>query len=154
MIVANGQAAVTATANTTPGSYGVTASAAGSATAADFALTNSPHSLVVDTVLDELDPPDGKTSLREALAYAESLPGPEHHHLRPGSLWHHAPDDHPDRRPADVHRRQRHNPRPGVAVADNQRRWHQSGVRHRGRKRDAVGADGQRRQRHERRRPL
>ncbi len=75
MIVANGQAAVTATANTTPGSYGVTASAAGSATAADFALTNA-HSLVVDTVLDELDPPDGKTSLREALAYAESLPGP------------------------------------------------------------------------------
>ncbi len=40
-------------------------------------LTNTePPGLVVTTNLDETDPTDGLTSLREAIAYAERLPGP------------------------------------------------------------------------------
>jgi parallel beta-helix repeat protein len=74
---ADGQARVTATAGTVAGSYTVTASVANVTTAAGFTLTNTePASLVVDTVLDTTDSTDGKTSLREAIAHAEDLPGP------------------------------------------------------------------------------
>jgi parallel beta-helix repeat protein len=48
--IASGQAAVTATANTTLGSYTVTASAAGGTTAASFALANSPPNVVAQPV--------------------------------------------------------------------------------------------------------
>ena len=54
----------------------MTASVANFATAANFKLTNIElPSLVVDTVLDEADHADGRTSLHEAIAYAASLPG-------------------------------------------------------------------------------
>ena len=70
---ADGRATVTATANAALGSYTVTASVAGVATGAAFALTNvEAPSLVVNTVVDEVDDTDGTTSLREALAYANS----------------------------------------------------------------------------------
>jgi parallel beta-helix repeat protein len=49
-VIAGGQAAVTATANTTLGSYTVTASAAGATTAASFALANSPPNVVAQPV--------------------------------------------------------------------------------------------------------
>ena len=75
-VIANSQAGVTATAGTSGGSYTVTASVANFATAANFKLTNIElPSLVVDTLLDEADHADGRTSLREAIAYAASLPG-------------------------------------------------------------------------------
>ena len=51
---------------------------AGDTIAASFALTNTePPGLVVNTVLDTTDDTDGTTSLREALAYAASLSGPQ-----------------------------------------------------------------------------
>src|SRR5262249_50376797 len=75
--IANGVAGVFGTANATLGSYSVTATASGGGPV-DFDLTNiEAPSLVVTTTLDEDDDTDGTTSLREALAYAESLPGPE-----------------------------------------------------------------------------
>ena len=74
---ADGEASVTATAGTIGGSYTVTAAVANVTTAAAFTLTNTKApSLVVDTTLDKVDDTDDTTSLREALAYAESLPGP------------------------------------------------------------------------------
>ena len=75
-IIAHGQAGVTATANATPGAYVVTAMAAG-VTSGGFNLTNATAtpSLVVDTVLDKVDDLGGTTSLREAIAYANTLPG-------------------------------------------------------------------------------
>ena len=74
--IAGGMASVTATANSTMGQYVVSATATG-ADPDGFALTNTERpSLVVTTNLDDIDDTDGLTSLREAIAYAESLPGP------------------------------------------------------------------------------
>jgi hypothetical protein len=74
--IAGGVASVSATANTTMGKYVVAATATG-ADPDGFVLTNTERpSLVVTTNLDETDDTDGLTSLREAIAYADSLPGP------------------------------------------------------------------------------
>ena len=74
--IAGGVATVTATANTTMGKYVVSATATG-ADPDGFVLTNTERpSLVVTTNLDDMDDTDGLTSLREAIAYADSLPGP------------------------------------------------------------------------------
>jgi hypothetical protein len=74
--IAGGVATVSATANTTMGRYVVSATAAG-ADPDGFVLTNTePPSLVVTTNLDETNDTDGLTSLREAIAYANTLPGP------------------------------------------------------------------------------
>jgi hypothetical protein len=74
--IAGGAVSVTATANTTIGQYVVSATATG-ADPDGFVLTNTQRpSLVVTTNLDEMDDTDGLTSLREAIAYAETLPGP------------------------------------------------------------------------------
>jgi uncharacterized delta-60 repeat protein len=75
-IAASGQASVTATAIGIIGqNYTVTASAAG-ASAIGFTLSNAETpSLVVTTRADVTNPYDGKTSLREAIAYADSLGG-------------------------------------------------------------------------------
>ncbi len=74
---ANGEASATATANEIAGSYAVTADRTGLATTT-FNLTNfippETPSLVVTTALDVVDNTDGLTSLREALAYAVTLP--------------------------------------------------------------------------------
>src|SRR5262249_32929510 len=73
-----GQASVTATANGTIGSYSVTAAANGATGTPTFNLTNSETpSLVVTTLSDETSNTDGTTSLREAIAYANSLGGDE-----------------------------------------------------------------------------
>ena len=75
---ADGLASIAPTAGTILGSYTVTASVAGVATVVNFALTNDEDpSLVVYTAQDEDDPTDGTTGLREAIAYAESLAGPQ-----------------------------------------------------------------------------
>jgi hypothetical protein len=75
-VIAGGQASVTAMANATPGAYTATATAAGAASI-DFNLTNTealglgppaPRDVVLE--FDEL------TSLRAAIAYANSHPGP------------------------------------------------------------------------------
>ena len=72
--IASGTASVTATANSSLGNYNVTATAGGVATPASFALTNSsPNSLIVNTTSDVVDPFDGKNSLREAIAYANTF---------------------------------------------------------------------------------
>ncbi|WP_143206552.1 right-handed parallel beta-helix repeat-containing protein [Singulisphaera sp. GP187] len=77
VIIANGQAGATAIANATRGAYTVTATAAGAASAR-FALANSEApSLVVTDYQDVVDAFDGLTSLREAIAYANSHPGPD-----------------------------------------------------------------------------
>jgi parallel beta-helix repeat protein len=69
----DGRASVTAAAGATIGAYTVTASVTGVTTDAAFMLTNTDSpSLVVDTVLDLTDGTDGMTSLREALAFANS----------------------------------------------------------------------------------
>jgi hypothetical protein len=74
--IAGGVASVTATANATMGQYAVSATATG-ADPDGFVLTNTERpSLVVTTNLDEMDDTNGLTSLREAIAYAETLPGP------------------------------------------------------------------------------
>jgi hypothetical protein len=75
-IIAGGVASVTATANTTMGKYVVCATATG-ADPDGLNLTNTElPSLVVTTNLDEMDDTDGLTSLREAIDYANSHPGP------------------------------------------------------------------------------
>ncbi len=74
--IAGGVVTVTATANTTMGQYIVSATATG-VDPDGFVLNNTERpSLVVTTNLDSLDDTDGLTSLREAITYAESLPGP------------------------------------------------------------------------------
>ena len=84
--ITNGQASVTATANGTRGTYLVTAAANG-AGAVGFALNNTEApSLLVTTTLDVVNADDGLTSLREAIAYANSHPGPDTIELTPGVL--------------------------------------------------------------------
>ncbi len=71
--IAGGQADVTATANATAGWYTASAKSSGAAPV-DFVLANA--SLVVDTALDYAESAGSVTSLREAITYADSLPGP------------------------------------------------------------------------------
>ena len=78
-LASNGTASVTATANGTLGqNYAVTASSAGLRGSVSFTLSNTEApSLVVTTTADANNPYDGLTSLREAIAYADTLSG--HH---------------------------------------------------------------------------
>jgi hypothetical protein len=72
----DGKASITATATTYAGTYTVSASVTDIATTAKFSLSNTtPGSLVVSTLLDENNPA-GTNSLREAIAYADTLSGP------------------------------------------------------------------------------
>jgi hypothetical protein len=74
--ITDGQASVTATAGATTGPFTVTASAAGAAQPISFKLTDlRVPSLVVDTTQDVVSD-IGPNSLRDAIAYAETLPGP------------------------------------------------------------------------------
>jgi hypothetical protein len=82
--IAGGVASVTATANATIGKYDFCATAAG-AWQDGILLTNTERpSLVVTTTLDDMNDTDGLTSLREAIAYADSLPGPHSITFDPG----------------------------------------------------------------------
>jgi hypothetical protein len=74
--ISGGLVSVTATANATIGTYFVHAAAAGVGPDGLLLTNIEQPSLVVTTNLDETDPTDGLTSLREAIAYADSLPGP------------------------------------------------------------------------------
>ena len=75
--IAGGQASVSAAANSTIGAYIVSASASGSGPAALSLKNTAAPSLVVTTQRDIVYDIDGLTSLREAIAYANSHPGPD-----------------------------------------------------------------------------
>jgi hypothetical protein len=76
-IIAGGTVGVTATANSLPGQYTAMASALGAAQVA-FSLTNKQtFSLVVNTTQDMPRLIGGQNSLRAAIAYADSLTGPQ-----------------------------------------------------------------------------
>ena len=115
--ITGGQASVTATANATAGSYKATASAAGVADPATFSLTNTP-SLVVNATQDLVTSTGGLTSLREAIANAESLTGPRTITFDP-MVFPTAPGSTPQAialNPADcagLDRRDHHDPGPG-----------------------------------------
>ena len=70
--ISGGRAKAVATANATAGQYTATATTGAGSTG--FTLTN--ESLVVTTTADVMNDTDGVTSLREAIAFAESLTGP------------------------------------------------------------------------------
>jgi hypothetical protein len=74
--IRNGVVSVTATANATIGNYRFSATAAGAVPDGVPLINTERPSLVVTTTLDEMNCTDGLTSLREAIAYANSLPGP------------------------------------------------------------------------------
>ena len=71
---ANGNASVNVTANGTLGAYVVTAATVGASIPFHLANVEAP-SLVVTTTQDVVNPYDGKTSLREAITYADTLSG-------------------------------------------------------------------------------
>ncbi len=74
--ITGGVASTTAESNSTVGPYTVTATAGSGCNTVSFSLVNTDHgSLVVDTNLDTTDPFDHQTSLREAIAYADTLAG-------------------------------------------------------------------------------
>jgi parallel beta-helix repeat protein len=74
--IAGGVASVTATANGTIGKYFFSATAVGARPDGVPLINTERPSLVVTTTLDSMNNTDGLTSLREAIAYADSLPGP------------------------------------------------------------------------------
>jgi hypothetical protein len=76
VIVANGQAAVNATANLKLGLCTVSATAAGAAPAIFGLVNTQAFSLVVNTTEDLALETEGQNSLRAAVAYANSLSGP------------------------------------------------------------------------------
>ena len=73
--IQNGKASLNAAANTRTGTYNVTVTGHGVTSPALFSLTNLPGSLVVNTTSDATSPTAGVTTLREAVAYAETLHG-------------------------------------------------------------------------------
>ena len=81
-VIANGQVSVTATAGAAPGTYEVNATAAGAATF-DFVLTNTGSSRRTRKPTPKPTPGpsaqvvNGLASLRAAIAYANSHPGPD-----------------------------------------------------------------------------
>jgi hypothetical protein len=90
-IGADGTAGVTAFTNSTTGTYTVSASATGVASPASFSLSNSAGpttNIVVTTLADENSPNDNTISLREDIAYADTLSGPHIITFDPSILIH------------------------------------------------------------------
>jgi CSLREA domain-containing protein len=87
--ISGGLAGVTARADGVIGTYFITTSANGSSAPPHFTLTNvEVPSLIVTTLADETSDTDGTTSLREALAYANSLGGNESITFAPSLFTH------------------------------------------------------------------